>query len=78
MLNKILLALKLGVVAVVSALGTQFVLAAQTDQQIVGASHKQARVVPADCAAATWPNIPSRCLERTTTDNLRIVVAPSR
>jgi len=77
MFNKILFALALVVVATVSALGTRLVIAAQAGQQDVDVSAKQDRVAPADCEAATWPDIPAHCFKGATTRKLRIVVATS-
>jgi hypothetical protein len=64
MLQKVAFAFVL--IAVVSAarLGTQFVLAAHSQEVASAYSAKSDRLVPKECAAATWPDIPLRCLQR--------------
>ncbi|WP_244661619.1 hypothetical protein [Mesorhizobium huakuii] len=65
MLKKIAFAAVLFQVAVFSALITQTVLFASTATQAADVRHSEPVVViDKQCAAATWPNIPDRCLER--------------
>lgn len=65
MLKKIAFAAVLFQVAVFSALITQTVLFASTATQAAAVRHSEpVAVADKECATATWPNIPGRCLER--------------
>ena len=62
MSHKIIFALVLVQVAAAAALGTQFVLSAQSGEILVTDSAKLDRLVAKDCETAVWPDIPERCL----------------
>ncbi|AID29288.1 hypothetical protein BFX40_17610 [Mesorhizobium sp. SEMIA 3007] len=65
MLKKIAFAAVLFQVAVFSALITQTVLFASTATQAADVQRSEpVAVTDKECAAARWPNIPGRCLER--------------
>jgi len=65
MLKKIAFAAVLFQVAVFSALITQTVLFASAATEAADVQYGQpVAVTDKECAAATWPNIPDRCLER--------------
>ncbi|TRC78480.1 hypothetical protein FJV80_24340 [Mesorhizobium sp. WSM4310] len=65
MLKKIAFAAVLFQVAVFSALITQTVLFASTATQAADVRRSEPiAVTDRECAAARWPNIPGRCLER--------------
>ena len=65
MLKKIAFAAVLFQVAVFSALITQTVLFATTATQAAdGQPSERVAVTDKECAAASWPNIPGRCLKR--------------
>ncbi|WP_258584568.1 hypothetical protein [Mesorhizobium sp. AR02] len=65
MLKKIAFAAVLFQVAVFSALITQTVLFASTAIQAADVQHSDpVAIADKECAAASWPNIPGRCLER--------------
>lgn len=65
MLKKIAFAAVLFQVAVFSALITQTVLFASTATQAADVQpNESVAVTDKECATATWPNIPGRCLKR--------------
>jgi hypothetical protein len=64
MLQKVAFAFVLIAVVSAAGLGTQFVLAAHSQEVASASSAKSDRLVPKVCATATWPDIPLRCLER--------------
>ncbi|KRB32683.1 hypothetical protein EB815_26465 [Mesorhizobium loti] len=77
MLKKIAFAAVLFQVAVFSALITQTVLFASTATQAASVQHGEpVAVTDKECASATWPNIPARCLERVEARNSSITMVP--
>ncbi|BAB53753.1 msr8120 [Mesorhizobium japonicum MAFF 303099] len=78
MLKKIALAAVLFQVAVFSALITQTVLFASTATQAADVQPSEpVAVTDKECAAATWPNIPGRCLERVEARNSTVTMVLS-
>ncbi|RNJ45979.1 hypothetical protein B5V01_12035 [Mesorhizobium erdmanii] len=78
MLKKIALAAVLFQVAVFSALITQTVLFASTATQAADVQRSEpVAVTDKECAAATWPNIPGRCLERVEARNSTVTMVLS-
>ncbi len=73
MVKQIAFAAVLFQVAVFSALITQTVLFASTATQAADVQQPVA-VADKECASATWPNIPGRCLERVEARSSRVTM----
>ena len=72
MLNKVIFTLVLLVVATASAFGAQLVMSTDAESDTTAAV-KADRLLPADCNAAIWPNIPDHCLGFAEPRQVRVV-----